>query len=208
MSKEELNTDKKVSSGKGAAASGMLAALGASACCIPPVIAAVAGIGGVAGSLSWMEPLRPYLIGIAIIAIGYAWYNYYRRQKSEDCCAVDAKPKWYQSKGFLVGITIFAAVSITFPYYSHIFYPANENKEVVIVDASDSQNVTFDVKGMTCSGCEAHVSSEVNKLPGIINVEANHEEATAKVEFDKSKVNLTEIKEAINATGYKVTGKK
>ncbi|MEX0995596.1 MAG: mercuric transport protein MerTP [Flavobacteriaceae bacterium] len=211
MSTQNLSTEndseKKQGSGKGAAFSAMIAALAASSCCIPPVIAALAGVGGIAGSLSWVEPFRPYLIGIAVLAIGYAWYNHYQRQKPDDCCAVGAKPKWYQTKGFLVGVSIFAAVSIAFPYYSQIFFPTNDIKEIVIVNASDVQTVTFDVKGMTCTGCEAHVSSEVNKLPGIVKVDANYEEATAKVQFDQSKVSLLQIEEAINSTGYKVVDK-
>lgn len=207
-SNTESNAEQKSGSGKGAAASGIFAALAASSCCIPPVIAALAGVGGIAGSLSWLEPLRPYLIGIAALAIGYAWYNHYQRQKSEACCAVDAKPKWYQTKGFLVGITIFAGVSIAFPYYSQVFFPSNDKQEVVVANASNIQSVTLAVKGMTCTGCEAHVNAEVNKLPGIVKVDASHKEATAKVEFDQSKVSLIQIEEAINGTGYKVIGKK
>ena len=203
----QQKTEKEINSGKGAAASGLFAALAASSCCIPPVIAALAGVGGIAGSLSWLEPFRPYLIGVAIIAIGYAWYNYYQGKKSDDCCAVDVKPKWYQTKGFLVGVTLFAAVSIAFPYYSYIFFPSNDTKEIVVVNATDIQTVTFDVKGMTCAGCEAHVNSEVNKLPGIEKVDAKHTEAKAKVKFDQSKVSLTQIENAINSTGYKVIGK-
>ena len=115
---------------KNAAYTGLFAAVAASSCCIPPVIALIAGVGGSASALSWMEPFRPYLIGLAIVAIGYAWYNYLKPKKAEDCCEVDAKPKWYQTKGFLIGITLFAAISISFPYYAHIFYP-NNKKEIV-----------------------------------------------------------------------------
>lgn len=210
MSFQDPNAEskRKENSGKGAAASGIFAALAASSCCIPPVIAAVAGVGGIAGSLSWLEAFRPYLIGIAVIAIGYAWYNYYQRQKSDACCAVDARSKWYQTKGFLVGVSLFAVVSIAFPYYSYIFFSSYDKKEIVVVNASNIQSVSFKVKGMTCRGCEAHVKTDVNKLPGIVSVDANHEEATAKVEFDQSKVSLKQIEDAINATGYKVVGRK
>ncbi|EPG65867.1 hypothetical protein LEP1GSC061_2106 [Leptospira wolffii serovar Khorat str. Khorat-H2] len=48
----------------------------------------------------------------------------------------------------------------------------------------------------------------MNKLPGIVKVDAIYEEATAKVEFDQTKVSLAQIEEAINGTGYKVVGKK
>ena len=205
---QESNDEQKQGSSKGAAASGIFAALAASSCCVPPVIAALAGLGGIAGSLSWLEPFRPYLIGIAVIAIGYAWYNHYQRQKSDDCCAVDVQPKWYQTKGYLVGISLFAAISMAFPYYSHVFFSSNEQNNVVVVNNSDVEKATFDVKGMTCAGCEAHVESEVNKLPGIVKINANHKEATAQVEFDTSKVSLVQIEEAIKGTGYEVTGKK
>ena len=197
---------KNENSGKGAAFSGMFAALAASSCCIPPVIAALAGVGGIAGSLSWMEPLRPYLIGIAVLAIGYAWYNHYQRQKSDDCCAIDVKPKWYQTKGFLIGITLFAAVSIAFPYYSQIFFPSNNNKEVVVVSSENIQEVKFNVSGMTCESCEEHVKSEVNKLPGIVSVFASSKEGTAYVKFDNSKTDKVAITTAINGTGYQVSG--
>lgn len=193
---------------KGVAATGIFAALAASSCCIPPVIAAIAGIGGVAGSLSWVEPLRPYLIIIAVVAIGYAWYSHFKSKKTDECGCDIKKPKFYQTKGYLIGITLFAALALTFPYYTHIFYPSNDKKEVVIVNALDVQTVTFDVEGMTCNGCASHVETEVNKLSGIVKVEASYEEATAKVEFDQTKVSLAQIEEAINGTGYKVVGKK
>ena len=78
---------------KNAAYTGLFAAVTASSCCIPPVIALIAGVGGSASALSWMEPFRPYLIGIAVVAIGYAWYDYLKPKKAEDCCEVDATRK-------------------------------------------------------------------------------------------------------------------
>ena len=196
-----MSTEK---TSKKAAYTGLFAAIAASSCCIPPVIALIAGVGGSASALSWMEPFRPYLIGLAVVAIGYAWYNYYKLKNTDDCdCEIDEKPKWFQTKGFLISITLFAAISISFPYYSHIFYPDNK-KEIVIVNQSNIQTVNFDVKGMTCASCEQHVTHAVNELEGIVNVAASFEKANAKVEFDNSKTTKEDIEKAINATGYKV----
>lgn len=193
---------------KNATYTGLFAAIASSSCCIPPVIALIAGVGGSASALSWMEPFRPYLIGLAVVAIGYAWYNYYKLKSTDDCnCEIDEKPKWFQTKGFLIGITLFAAVSIAFPYYSSIFYPDNK-KEVVIVSESDIQTLNFDVKGMTCAGCEEHVKHAVNELEGIVNVDASFESAKVEVKFDKSKTSKEDIENAINATGYKVVNQK
>jgi copper chaperone CopZ len=192
---------------KGAVTTGVLAAIAASSCCIPPVIAAIAGVGGAAGTLSWMEPLRPYLIGLAVIAIGYAWYSHLKPKKDDDCGCEIEKPKFYQTKGFLVGITLFAAISITFPYYSGIFFGDNK-KEVIVVDKNDIQKINFKIDGMTCDACQNHVNHAVNELPGIIDVKTSYSEGNAVVEFDTTQINIMEIEKAINSTGYKVVGKK
>lgn len=192
------------------AGAGLLVAISASLCCITPVLALISGTSGIASTFSFMEPIRPYLIGITVLVLGFAWYQKLKPKKMEmDCaCEEDEKKPFIHTKTFLGIVTLFAALMLAFPYYAQVFYPSNDKKEVVIVNASDIQTVTFDVKGMTCTGCEAHVSSEVNKLPGIVKVDANYEEATAKVEFDQSKVSLVQIEEAINSTGYKVTDKR
>jgi len=195
-----MNNNK---SSKTAAYTGIFAAIAASSCCIPPVIALIAGVGGSASALSWMEPFRPYLIGLAIVAIGYAWYNYFKHKPLDDCaCEID-KPKWFQTKGFLVGITLFSAVSIAFPYYSHVFYSDNA-KEIVFVNPSDVQNAIFGIKGMTCNACEKHVIHAINELEGIVNVAASYGNADATVEFDGSTTSLEDITKAINGTGYEV----
>ncbi|PHR47984.1 MAG: heavy metal transporter [Fluviicola sp.] len=192
---------------RGVAATGIIAAIAASSCCIPPVIAAIAGVGGAAGSLSWMEPLRPYLIGLAVVAIGYAWYNHLKPVKKEDCCDIEAKPKWYQTKSFLVAITLFAAISITFPYYSGIFFGDNK-KEVTVADKNNIQKINFKVDGMTCDACQNHVNHAVNELPGIIDVKSSYSEGNAVIEFDSTQTSILEIEKAINGTGYRVVGKK
>ncbi len=188
---------------KGAVATGILAALAASSCCIPPVIAAIAGVGGAAGTLSWMEPLRPYLIGLAVIAIGYAWYSHLKPKKDDDCGCEIEKPKFYQTKGFLVGITLFATLSITFPYYSGIFY-SDSKQEVIISDNSSIQKINISIDGMTCDACQHHVNSAVNALPGIVAVNSSYEKGNAEVEFDNTQTTVVEIEKAINSTGYKV----
>lgn len=203
-----MKTESKTS--KGAATTGILAALAASSCCISPVIAAIAGVGGISSSLSWMEPLRPYLIGLAIIAIGYAWYVHLKPKKDDDCgCDIDDKPKWYQTKGFLIGITIFAAVSISFPYYSSIFFSDNSVNKTIIVKESDVVEATITIDGMTCTGCEHHVNSTLNNSFGVVEASSSFETGIATIKFDKSKASIDELAKTVEKeTGYKVTDKK
>ncbi len=202
---ETKNNSKK------AVFTGVVAAIAASSCCIPPVIAAIAGIGGAAGTLSFMEPLRPYLIGLAVIAIGYAWYSHLKPKKDNDCgcetvsdSGVIEKPKFYQTKGFLVGITLFTALSITFPYYLGIFYP-DSKQEVIISDNGNIQKTTISIDGMTCDACQYHVNQAVNNLPGIVSVNSSYEKGNAEIAFDSTQTTIVEIEKAINSTGYNVT---
>ena len=189
---------------KGAVTTGIIAALAASSCCIPPIVAAIAGIGGAAGSLSWMEAYRPYLMVLAVVSIGYAWYNHLQVKEGEDECGCSTeKPKWYQTKGFLIGMTLFAGISMAFPYYAHILIPDNK-KEVIINDASNLEKVTIEIEGMTCDACQNHVDHAVNELNGIVKVKTSYENGNTIVEFDKTESSLQDIEKAINNTGYKV----
>ena len=189
---------------------GVLSAVAASLCCITPVLALISGASGVASTFSWLEPARPYLISITVLVLGFAWYQKLKPRTAEEiqcACEEDEKPPFMQTKKFLGIVTVFATMMLAFPYYAHIFYPSNDQKEVVIVNASDLQTVNFDIKGMTCNACASHVENDVSKLPGIVNVTASFEAAKATVEFDQSKVSNSQIEEAINATGYQVVGK-
>jgi copper chaperone CopZ len=187
---------------------GLLTAISASLCCITPVLALLAGTSGLASTFSWLDPLRPYLIGLTVLVLGFAWYQKLKPKKQIDCdCETEEKPKFIQSKLFLGIVTAFAIVMLAFPYYSSIFYPKTE-KQIIVIDKSNIHKVEFTINGMTCSGCEEHVSHEVNKLTGIINTTVSYENGNAIVEFDNTKTDIQEIEKAIAKTGYSVIDKK
>ncbi|WP_276391489.1 mercuric transport protein MerTP [Eudoraea chungangensis] len=186
----------------------VITALAASLCCITPVLAFIAGTSGIASTFSFIEPFRPYLVGITILVLVFAWYQKLRPRTQEeiDCaCEEDEKPSFWQSKKFLALVTLFATVMLAFPYYAQIFYPSTgKAKEVVYVSENDVDEVSFSIEGMTCSGCEAHIESEVNKLDGIIVVKSDYQKANTLVKYDASKTSADEIKKAILRTGYTI----
>ena len=206
-----MNTGKLMSAG-------VFTAIAASLCCITPVIALIAGTGSIASSFSWLAPARPYMIGLTIAVLGFAWYQKLKPQSTDDCdCAVDdlsthgvqrtgkeVKPKFLQSKVFLSLVTLFAALMITFPSYSNIFFPKNK-KASAVVEQSNIRTVELSIKGMSCKACEEEVNHEVNKLQGIIQSEVSYENKKAVIRFDTLKTTIKDITEAVNATGYKVT---
>lgn len=187
---------------------GIFTAIAASLCCITPILALIAGTSGLASTFSWLEPFRPYFIGLTILVLGFAWYQKLKPKKQIDCnCDTEEKPKSIQSKMFLGIVTVFAIVMLAFPYYSSIFYPKTE-KQIIVVDKSTVQKAEFTISGMTCTSCEANVNHEVNKLTGIINSTTSYDNGKTVVAFDNSKTNIAEIEKAINSTGYSVTNKK
>lgn len=182
----------------------IFAAIAASLCCITPVLALIAGTSGIASTFSWIEPFRPYLVAITIFVLLFAWYQKLKPKKGEiDCECDDEKPKFINSKKFLLLVTLFAGLMLVFPSYTQIFYP-NTNKEVVYVSESNVSKIEYNIKGMTCAVCEVQIESEVNKLEGIIEVKANYEKGNTIVKYDKTKVTNKEIEIAVGKTGYKI----
>ena len=196
-----MKTDKKLM------ATGILTAIAASLCCITPVLALIAGIGGVASAFNWLDPLRPYLIGLTVLVLGLAWFQKIKSQKAEkDCCTPNKKTPFFQTKSFLLLVTVFAAAMLAFPHYSHFFYPIRN--KAVIIEKENLQRTELLISGMTCSGCEVHVENEVTQLQGIFSATASYENGNAIVEFDNSVTTIEQIKEAIKKTGYKITNTK
>lgn len=60
----------------------------------------------------------------------------------------------------------------------------------------------FDVTGMTCSSCSAHVEKSVRKLSGVNQVAVNLLSNNMTVEYDEEKLNDAQIIEAVEQAGY------
>ena len=57
---------------KGSLAAGALAAIGASICCVGPLVLLLMGIGWVA-TLAALEPMRPFFMGATLFFVGLAF---------------------------------------------------------------------------------------------------------------------------------------
>ena len=185
---------------------GILSAVAASLCCITPLLAIIAGSGSLTSTLSWTHSARPYLTGATFLLLGFAWFQKLKPKAVDDCCTPQNKSNFIQSKKFLFLITIVSVLMISYPLYSGIFYSTDSN--TTLVNDSNKQTVNFDVSGMTCSSCEQHITSAVNKLDGVLKSNAEYESGKVIVEYDNSKTKVSEITNAINSTGYKVTNTK
>ena len=192
-----MKTDKKL------IGAGLLTAIASSLCCITPILAIVAGSSGIASTFSWLEPFRPYFIGMTVLVLGFAWYQKLKPQKQIDCnCETNQKQNFMQTKSFLGSITVISVLLLSFPSYAHIFVPKTKITAIV-TSTSKIQKVEFTIKGMTCSGCEHHVKTEISKLKGIVEVIVSYEKGNAIVKFDNKQTSIEQIEKAINSTGYK-----
>lgn len=64
--------------GKGSLVASSLAAIGASVCCVGPLVLLALGVGGTwVSALTLMEPLRPLFIGLTLLFLGLAFRKLY-----------------------------------------------------------------------------------------------------------------------------------
>jgi len=186
---------------------GVLTAIAASLCCITPGIALLAGSSSIAANFSWIEPARPYLIGLSIAVLAFAWYLKLKPAKTNDMdcnCETAKKSSFLQSKTFLGIITVFAALMMTFPLYAKMFYPKPKAETTAFAVVDNKQQIKFTIQGMTCEACEEHVNNELSKVNGVLAYKSSYATRSCLVTFNKSKVDVKAIEAAIKKTGYKV----
>lgn len=188
----------------------IVTALLASLCCITPVLAVLGGLGGIATTFSFLEPLRPYLIGLTVIVLSYAFYKAYKPKKGTDidCACEDEtsgkKVSFINSKKFLWIITAISALLITFPYYSKVLFPTTK-ENVALVQSDNIITAEIQIEGMSCTACENSVDYVLKSEAGVIKESSSYKTGIAKIEFDKSKVTEDQLKNAIEEkAGYKV----
>lgn len=172
-------------------------------CCWGPLLlTGVAGISGSSVYFSWLIALKPYLLAIVFLSLGFAFYQVYKKKKVDDCgnCETD-KPLFFKSKFYVWLVALFVIVMTLISYYPQLFYQTMGN-EVVVVNQTDIQSVKFSIDGMVCRGCEENINHSVNKLNGILEINTSHIKGTSGINFDSAKTSISEIEEVIQSKGY------
>jgi len=86
--------------------------------------------------------------------------------------------------------------------------PNGSDADESSVSVENLVEVTFNVDGMTCEGCENAIMKSIETLDGIAEVSSSFEEGWTKVAYDKSAVQTDAIEQKIADAGYTVTGVK
>jgi copper chaperone CopZ len=184
---------------------GLLAALAASLCCIAPLLAIFGGISGAATYFNWIEPYRPYIIGLTILIFAVVWYQQLVvvPRGQEDCCE-PAKRSFWKSKRFLFIVTLFSGALIAFPYYSSFFYKTTQQTATIIPQAK-FKFVKLNIKGMGCADCTKHIDGALMGLNGVSTSNTSYEKAETVVRYDPTKTNADSINLKIKEIGYQST---
>lgn len=103
---------------------GALAALGASLCCVAPLVLVMLGIGGAwVATLTSLEPLRPLFIVLTLSMLVLAWRKIHRSEVECAPGAACAEPSVQRRQRLIFwSVSALLLVLLAFPWYAFVFY--------------------------------------------------------------------------------------
>jgi len=110
--------------GNGLLIAGILSAIGASVCCVGPLVLLALGVSGAwIGSLAALEPYRPIFIGLTLLFLGLAFYRLYLARPScspESACANPRTLKRQRVAFWIVAVLVLGLIAV--PWLAPLFY--------------------------------------------------------------------------------------
>jgi len=193
---------------------GVLAAIGASLCCIGPLLFVALGIGAF-GAASVFESARPYLLGAAVLALAFGFYRTYFRREScapGEVCATKPINRASRAALWVASVAVLAFALASY-YVGYIAAAIVRSRPPVTVPAvaptansqsfSSLETITVEVEGMDCSSCEMPIKAALERTPGVRAAIVSYERGNARVEYDSNQTDVNQIRSAIDSTGFK-----
>lgn len=191
------------------AAGAVVAAILASACCIGPAVLAFVGLGGAASAFV-LAPYRSFLMALAFVLLGVAFYVAHHRSRA-NCCVDGRGPEASTSrstKSLLWLATLFVALLAGSSLFIGGAVRSPESRGDVATakgssgGAISSQTTTLEIRGMTCGGCVARVEERLARVPGVVGYEVSLENNEARVSYDPAATTPEVIVAAVAETGF------
>ncbi len=178
---------------------GLGAAFLGSLCCIGPAIFIALGLGSFAVG-TFFESIRPWMGGLAIIALAFAWRQAFRKKPClNDACEV--RPKRDKRQITMLGIgTLLAASLLAYPYISERILEARNADS--IEEAEGAAHLAVSIPSMDCPACAVGIQSKLVGLEGIESARITYETKLAQIVYDSRQISEIEILESIEATGF------
>ena len=121
MSELKVSTAR---SGNGFLAASICAALGASICCIGPLVLLALGVSGAwISSLTALETYRPFFIGLTLLFLGFAFHRLYLAPRVCTPGSACANPEMLKRQRLAFWIvTVVMILLLALPWFAPLFY--------------------------------------------------------------------------------------
>ena len=181
----------------------IIGAIGASICCIGPLVLLALGISGAwIGTLSAFETYRPYFMVFTLILLGFAHYRIYKTSKAEACCDTEGACHTPERTKFMkttLWIVTFIALGLmAFPYVA----PSFSGSAVASTPTASTEQIELTVHNMTCGGCAITVQKTLSAVDGVERANVDFDAKKAVVVFDPQKVKPEDLIKATADMGY------
>lgn len=180
-------------------AGAVAAAVGASACCLGPLLLLALGVSGAwIGSLTAMEKYRPIWVAAALIFLGLAFHRVYRNPGNKACVPGSACPPPAGRRNRILLWVVAALVLglLALPRLISYAYAGEPPGTPVI------RQVTLSVRGMTCPVCVVTVRKSLTRVEGVKDAKATLDPPRAAVIYDATKVGPERLVEATTRAGF------
>ncbi|OGH56459.1 MAG: hypothetical protein A3G34_12360 [Candidatus Lindowbacteria bacterium RIFCSPLOWO2_12_FULL_62_27] len=178
---------------------GILSSVFASVCCVGPLVAVMLGLGGV-GLAAFFGKYHWVWLAIAAVMLTAGWMRHRKESKTacETGCDLSTPRK---TRGVLMGASAVLAFFLVLNVWTHHMRAGSGATQT----QPAGEVAVIGVDGMVCFTCEVALKTQLQKLPGVLYVDANSKAGRVTVRFDPARVGRPRIEEAINATGYQVS---
>ena len=183
----------------------VVAAFGASLCCIGPLVALLLGAGSLAAA-SGMEKWRPVFLGLTFALLAVAWYLVYRRPKAEGCgeaAACEARGKGTASRRILWVSTVVAIALAALPLYAGALARLLQPGRPPGSAAASVAALRVRIASMDCTACAVGIERMLAKTEGVARADIDFKTKEGVIEYDPARISPNRIVEVINETGFK-----
>lgn len=177
----------------------VVSAVGASVCCVGPLLLLGLGIGGASvGNLTAMEKYRPFWTAATLVFLGLAFLKVYRKRKKEPCCPGDVcRPEAGRRSRIILWVVAVFVLGLLFLPYIIPYAFAGENG-----GSTATRQVTLSIQNMTCAACAVTVKKSLTRVDGVKDANVTSSPPQAVVTYDPTRVSVERLVDATTKAGF------
>lgn len=180
----------------------ILAAIGASLCCIGPFLEVLTGVGALS-VFSRFDAARPYLLVLSIALLSAGLYWAWRKWQAGCAPGGNCQAKPAKTRLVLVIPILAVAAAAAFPYYSSGWLGgASRRLASEATQAGRFTTVRFRISGMTCESCANGMAASFRNLPSIKDAVVEYPSGNTSVTYDPAKVSADQLAALVREAGY------